>query len=72
MNSEKDNECHTPKDVDQKGQEPNMSRRSDEAERNRRFQSRRNQIWVIKEEVKIRGKGNSGKRPSLVPRKDGN
>jgi len=39
--SKKDNECHTPKDVDRKGQELKMSGRPDTVERSVRFHSRR-------------------------------
>ena len=34
------------------------------------FLIKEEQVWAIKEEVKIKGKGNSGKRPSLVQRKN--
>ena len=71
MNSKKDNECLTPKEVDPKGHVPRMSSWSDRAEHNIRFQSQEEPKWVIRE-VKIKAKRNNKKRLSLAPRKKGN
>ncbi len=68
---QKDNECHTPKDVDRKGQEPKTSSRSDGASEEPSFSITEKPIWLTREK-KIKAKGNNRKRPSLPQKKNEN